>query len=180
MAKKTAESKSLGETIRTMRKKVAVSLQSLAHKTGYDEQYLEDIEDGKVAPPVGALIQISRALAVDSAALLAEDKQRERRRSYRKRTKAYSYKTLNPGAADKHLWAYLITLEPKKAHERVMFKHEGEEFVYVLEGRVQLQVADEVMALKQGSSYHFNSALEHALKNLSSNQSRLLVIVYTP
>ena len=180
MAKKTAESKSPGEIIRTMRKKLAVSLQSLAHKTGYNEQYLEDIEEGKVAPPVGALIQISRALAVDSAALLAEDKKRERRRSYRKRTKAYSYKTLNPGAEDKHLWAYLITLEPKKSHERVAFKHEGEEFVYVLEGRIRLQVADEVMALKQGSSHHFNSALEHTLTNLSSNSSKLLVIVYTP
>ncbi len=180
MAKKAAESKSLGETIRTMRKKVAVSLESLAHKTGYDEQYLEDIEEGKIAPPVGALIQISRALAVDSAALLAEDKKKERRRSYRKRTKAYSYRTLNPGAEDKHLWAYLITLEPKKVHEGVVFRHEGEEFIYVLEGRVQLQVAGEVMALKKGSSHHFNSALEHTLKNLSSNQTKLLVIVYTP
>lgn len=180
MAKKAAESKTLGERIRSMREKLKVDLEALAQKTGYGEQYLREIEEGKVAPPVGALIQISRALAIDSATLLAEDKKKERRRSYRKRTKAYSYKTLTPGAEDKHLWAYLITLEPKKAHERVEYKHEGEEFVYVLEGRVQLQVAEEAKVLKQGASHHFNSALGHTLKNLSSTESKLLVVVYTP
>jgi quercetin dioxygenase-like cupin family protein len=129
---------------------------------------------------VGTLIQISRALAVDSAVLLAEDRKKERRRSYRKRTKAYSYQTLTPGAEDKHVWAYLVTVEPKKMHESVEYKHEGEEFVYVLEGRVEVQVGKEVHRLVKGAALHFNSALEHTLKNLSAKQSKLLVVVYTP
>ena len=180
MARKRAESQSLGDRIRAMREKLQVDLEGFALRTGYAPDYLRQIEEGKTAPPVGTLIQISRALAVDSAALLAEDKKKERRRSYRKRTKAYSYKTLNPGAEDKHLWAYLVTLEPKKAHERVEFKHEGEEFVYVLDGRVRLQVGSATKVLGTGSSHHFNSALEHTLANLSAKESKLLVVVYTP
>ena len=135
MAKKAAKSQSLGERVREMRIRLKLDLDQLADKTGYTRQYLEEVEDGKIAPPVGTLIQISRALALDSASLLGEKKKVERRRSYLKRTKAYSYKNLTPDAEDKHLWAYLISLDPKKEHEMVAYKHEGEEFVYVLEGR---------------------------------------------
>jgi len=129
---------------------------------------------------VGGLIQISRELAVDSASLLAEEKKKERIKSYIKRTKAYSYKALTAGAEDKHLWAYLVTLEPKKQHEMVAYKHEGEEFVYVVEGRVEIQVGKEINVIKKGQSLHFNSGISHNLKNLSSKQSTLLVVVYTP
>jgi quercetin dioxygenase-like cupin family protein len=71
-------------------------------------------------------------------------------------------------------------LEPKKTHEKVEYKHEGEEFVYVLEGRVQLQVGKEAHTLTKGKSLHFDSAREHVLKNLSSKESKLLVVVYVP
>jgi quercetin dioxygenase-like cupin family protein len=163
-----------------MRESQNVDLDTLAQKTGYTPEYLKQIEDGKASPPVGALIQISRALAVDSASLLAEEKRKERIQSYRKRTKAYSYKTLTPGAEDKHLWAYLVTLAPKKEHEMVAYQHEGEEFVYVLEGKVEIKVGDEEHIVKKGGTLHFNSGIQHNLKNLSAKQSQLLVVVYTP
>jgi transcriptional regulator with XRE-family HTH domain len=180
MAKKTAKPESLGERIQATRKKHNVDLETLAFKTGLTTEYLQEIESGDTAPPVGALIQISKALAVDSGELLAEEKKKERRKSYRKRTKAYSYKNLTPGAEDKHLWAYLITLEPKKKHEKVEYQHEGEEFAYVLEGRVEIEVAGETNVLKKGSALHFNSDLPHTLTNLSTKQSKLLVVVYAP
>ncbi|MCX5862469.1 MAG: XRE family transcriptional regulator [Desulfomonile sp.] len=180
MAKKSDRVLGVGDRIREMRKKLNVDLNQLSEKTGYAADYLKEIEEGTIAPPVGALIQISRALAIDSATLLAEEKKIERRKSYRKRTKAYSYKSLTPDAEDKHLWAYLITLDPKKAHDMVEYKHEGEEFVYVLEGRVEIQVGQEPNILKRGSSLHFNSGTAHNLRNLSSKISQLLVVVYTP
>ncbi len=180
MPRKPAKGQSLGERIRTMRERQNVAIEQLAHQTGYAPEYLQEIEDGKVSPPVGVLIQISRGLAVDSASLLSDAKKKERRQSYSKRTKAYSYKTLTPGAEDKHLWAYLVTLDPMKQHEMVAYKHEGEEFVYVVEGRVEIRVGDEINVVKKGGSLHFNSGITHNLKNLSSKQSILLVIVYTP
>ncbi|MEW6533289.1 MAG: cupin domain-containing protein [Thermodesulfobacteriota bacterium] len=180
MPTKPRSSRSLGERIQDMRKKQKMDLEAFAKKTGYDADYLTKIEEGKISPPVGALIQISRALAVDSSTLLAEEKRKERARSYRKRTRAYLYKNLTPGAEDKHLWAYLVTLEPKREHERVEYQHEGEEFVYVMEGRVQIQVGKKAHDLKKGTSLHFTSSQPHTLKNLSAKQSKLLVVVYTP
>jgi quercetin dioxygenase-like cupin family protein len=180
MASKKDETGSLAEKVEAMRKAQTMDLETLAQKTGYDVEFLKKLEAGEVSPPVGALIQISRALAVDSAELLSEDRKQERRKSFRRRTKAYSYKNLTPEAEDKHLWAYLVSLDPKKEHERVDYKHEGEEFVYVLEGKVELQVGGEVNILKKGSSFHFNSGMAHTLRNLSTKKSKMLVVVYTP
>jgi len=180
MAKKTEKTQSAGDRIREMRKRLNLEIKQLCEKTGLDAEFLEDIEAGTVSPPVGVLIQISRALSVDSATLLAEEKRQERRQSYRKRTKAYSYKNLTPDAEDKHLWAYLVTLDPRKAHEMVEYRHLGEEFVYVLEGKVEIQVGDQVYQLKKGSTLHFNSNVPHKLQNLSTKKSQLIVVVYTP
>jgi transcriptional regulator with XRE-family HTH domain len=180
MAKKSEKTQTLGERIRRMRENLNLELKYVADKTGYTVEYLAEIESGKAAPPVGTLIQVSRALSVDSASLLAEDKKIERAKSHQKRTKAYSYKSLTPDAEDKHLWAYLVTLDPKKEHEMVAYKHEGEEFVYVLDGRVEIKVGEDVNTVRKGGSLHFNSSHSHNLKNLSSKQSKLLVVVYTP
>ena len=180
MAKKPGKAESLGEKIHKMRKKLKWELEELTEKAGCSTEQLKKIEEGKLSPPVGTLIQISRALAVDSASLLSEGKKAERRRSYRKRTKAYAYENLTPAAQDKHLWAYLVTLDPKKAHEMVEYQHDGEEFVYVLDGKVEIQVGGEVHVIKKAGHLHFNSAIKHNLRNLSSKQSRLLVVVYTP
>jgi len=65
---------------------------------------------------------------------------------------------LTPGAEDKHLWAYLVALEPKKQHEMVAYKHEGEEFMYVLEGRVEVTSAKKPASLKRDK--HFISTQE--------------------
>ncbi len=180
MAKKKTDAMSLGERIRAMRKKQKLSDDQLAEKTGYDAEYIRGIESGEISPPVGALIQISKALAVESAAFLKNDKKKERRKSYRKRTKAYSYRNLNPGAQDNHLWAYMVTLAPKKAHEKVEYKHEGEEFVHVMEGRVEIRVGKETHVMKKGASLHFDASTPHQLRNLSTKESKLLVVVYTP
>ncbi len=179
MAKRAEKIQSLGERIRMMRERQHLNIKQLAEKTGYKEEYLNKIEEGKISPPVGALISISRALAVDSKTFLSEDR-RKRRQSYVKRTKAYAYRSLTPDAEDKHLWAYLVALEPKKQHEMVAYKHEGEEFMYVLEGRVEVTVGEEAHELKKGQTIHFNSGVTHNLKNLSSKDSRLIVVVYTP
>jgi len=179
MAKRTEQIQSLGERIRRMRERQHLNIEQLAEKTGYKEEYLNKIEEGKISPPVGALISVSRALAVDSKALLSED-EKKRRQSYLKRTKAYAYRSLTPDAQDKHLWAYLVALEPKKQHEMVAYKHEGEEFMYVLEGKVEVTVGEEAKQLKKGQTIHFNSGVNHNLRNLNSKDSKLIVVVYTP
>lgn len=180
MAKKVSKIQSVGEKIREMREKLKLDIEKLAEKTGYEPDYLRELEEGKVSPAVGALIQISRAMSLDSSELLADEKKEARRKSHLKRTKAYSYKSLTPEDEDKHLWAYLVTLDPKKEHEMVAYKHEGEEFMFVIDGKVEVKVGEDIHIIKKGEHVHFNSGIQHHLKNLSSKVSTLIVVVYTP
>jgi uncharacterized cupin superfamily protein len=56
----------------------------------------------------------------------------------------------------------------------------GEEFVFVLSGKIELIVGEHRNALSKGESLHFNSMIPHKLRNLSEKVSELIVAIYTP
>jgi len=183
MATNRADEKSFGAKMEQMRLAKQLSLEQLATLTGLSQRYLKEIEQGIANPSVSMVIQIAKALSVDSGSFLsAEDAASERRRmeSFYKRTQAYSYKTLTLHAERKHMKAFLVTIDPKQEHRMVDYRHEGEEFVYVLKGQVEVIVGEEEHRLKETETLHFDSGTTHKLRNLSNVEARLLVVIYTP
>ncbi|CAN2038991.1 XRE family transcriptional regulator [Candidatus Magnetomoraceae bacterium gMMP-15] len=173
----------IGQKIKTIRKKKKFSLEYVANETGYSVKFLKKIENVEITPPVGTLLNISRALEMDSGYFLQEDYKTavSRVEAYTKRTENYAYTSLTPdGAEKKHLKAFKIILEPMQEHKGVGYQHEGEEFEYVLSGEVEISVGDNVTHLKAGESLHFNSGIKHKLKNLANKKAELLIIVYVP
>ncbi len=172
----------LGEKIRRWRREKGVDLKLLANETGRAEDYLKKIEKGEIIPPVAVLLQISKALGVDSGLLLEEeeDSVQKRQEDYRKRTDHYSYKTLTPGAGHKHLKAFLVTIESASDHSGVGYQHEGEEFIYVLKGDIEVMVGNNLNRLREGETVHFNSAISHHIRNVGEEKAELLVVLYTP
>ena len=159
-----------------------MSLDAMANETGLSKEQIKMIESGEKTPSVGTLIQLSRALGVDSYHLLKheESTSKERSKAYTKRTDNYAYTPLAPGAENKHLKAFRIVIDAEKSHGGVSFCHEGEEFVHVLEGNVNVQVGDHVNSLNKGDSLHFNSGIKHDLKNVGQTRAELIVVVYAP
>ncbi|MBF0376793.1 MAG: helix-turn-helix transcriptional regulator [Desulfamplus sp.] len=182
MAKKKDELVPIGTKIKQIRVEKKITQEFIANETGLTIDFIENIESGKKRPPVGMLLQISRALGVDSGFLLKEqeDSTEERVKAYTKRTDNYAYTPLTPGAENKHLKAFKIVIEAGKAHQGVGFQHEGEEFSYILNGEVEITVGDHVNRLKAGESLHFNSGIKHDLKNVGNTDAELIVVVYTP
>ncbi len=180
--KKTPSLVPVGKRIKQARQKKKVTYEALANETGFSVDYLKRVEAGKEVPPVGALLQISRALEIDSGALLRgqASKRKDRVRAYIKRTDNYAYRTLTPGAENKHLKGFLVTVAPMKEHEGVGYQHEGEEFVYVLTGRIEITVGDHVNFLSAGDSLHFNSGIRHMMRNPGKTETELIVVVYNP
>jgi quercetin dioxygenase-like cupin family protein len=72
----------------------------------------------------------------------------------------------------------MVTIEPHQAHKPVAYKHEGEEFIYVLEGSVGLEIDDERFELLPGDSAYYQSSLPHLLKALKG-QARILAVIYS-
>jgi quercetin dioxygenase-like cupin family protein len=179
---KTPARTPIGTKIKNARVRKKVPLERIANETGFAVDYLKEVEAGQSIPPVGAILQIARALEIDSAALLKEpDASLEMRiKAQTKRTDNYAYTTLTPGAENKHLKAFRVFIEAQKDHKGVDYHHEGEEFVYVLAGRIQVKVGDHVNKLAAGDCLHFNSGIPHKLKSISDERAELIVVIYTP
>ncbi|NWG02107.1 MAG: helix-turn-helix transcriptional regulator [Syntrophaceae bacterium] len=184
MTNKKINEKSFGAKMRQLRQLRKISYEQLANKTGFSQRYLKEIEEGMAIPPVSAVIQIAKALAIDAGSFLSAEEQeasiKRRKESFYKRTQAYSYKTLTPDAETKHMKAFLVTIDPKQDHKMVDYRHEGEEFLYVLKGHVEVMVGENQNLLKRGGTLHFNSGITHKLRNVSDEEAKLLVVIYTP
>ena len=183
MVKKKADAAvPVGKKIKKERLKKKISLHRVANETGFSIDDLKQIESGKKIPPVGTLLQIARALEIDSGFFLREQETGLKRRikAYTKRTENYAYTTLTPGAENKHLKAFKVFIESMQDHKGVGYQHEGEEFVYVLAGEIEIIVGDHVNKLNAGESLHFNSGIRHKLKNIGKEKAELLVIIYGP
>lgn len=177
----TDDLKTTGNKVKTARQERGLTVQKLAGQASISDEYLEWLEDGQVEPPVSLLIQLARLLQLDSSTFLADDVSLPKRlEEATKRTKHYSYQTLTPPEVDKHLMAFSVTIPPKTAHEGVGYKHEGEEFVYVLSGEVDLTIEEEKRKLKAKECHRFNANLNHHLSNPGEEEAQLLVILYIP
>ncbi|MBW2247296.1 MAG: cupin domain-containing protein [Deltaproteobacteria bacterium] len=183
MVKKKADSVvPVGKKIKKERLKKKMSMDRVANETGFSIDDLKQIEAGKKIPPVGTLLQIARALEIDSGFFLREQETDLKRRikAYTKRTENYAYTTLTPGAENKHLKAFKVFIESMQDHKGVGYQHEGEEFVYVLAGEIEIIVGNHVNKLNAGESLHFNSGIRHKLKNIGKEKAELLVVIYGP
>ena len=172
-----------GKRLMQLRRKQKMSLKNLANETGLSAKYLSQIEKGEVIPPVAVILQVSRALEIDSSMLLREEKKQAGKKfdeDYQKRTEDYTYQTLTPEAQHKHLKAFKVSIDPKSEHKGVSYQHLGEEFVFVLKGKIEVMVGENKNTLGPGASLHFNSSIVHKLRNISKTKAELLVVLYTP
>lgn len=172
----------VGKKIKKARTDKKVSYDTLANETGFSIDFIKEVEAGTTTPPVGTLLQISRALDIDSGELLREEEGRmqDRIKAYTKRTDSYAYKTLTPGAENKHLKAFRVKVDAMEDHEGVSYNHEGEEFVYVLTGDIEVIVGEHVNTMGPGDSLHFNSGIKHHLRNIGETHAELIVVIYNP
>ena len=183
MTTKKVDEKSFGAKMEQLRGARKMSVEQLAGLTGLSQRYLKEIEQGIANPSVSVVIQIAKVLSIDSGSFLSADEEASEKRrmeSYYKRTQAYSYKTLTPDAERRHMKAFLITIDPKQDHKMVEYRHEGEEFVFVLRGEVEVIIGEKQHHLKKDGTLHFDSGTAHKLRNLTDEEAQLLVVVYTP
>ena len=71
-------------------------------------------------------------------------------------------------------------IEPQADHAGVSYQHPGEEFIYVLKGKIEVKVGENSNVLGPNQTVHFNSSIVHRLKNLSAHKAELVVVLYTP
>ncbi|MBN1663953.1 MAG: cupin domain-containing protein [Deltaproteobacteria bacterium] len=185
MMKREKETQATGERLAEIRRKKKMSLEELSEKTGLTVSHLTSIEEGKDFAPVGDILKISRALTVNPEELFSadakeEDLKKKRVAGFKKREESYQYTVLTPQGTDKHLRAFRVVIPAKSEHPKISYRHEGEEFVYVLEGEVKIRVGRKSHHLKVGDAFHFDSGISHSLVNPGGKPTVLIVTLYTP
>ncbi len=177
------EGSGFGAKVQKLRESHGWSCEILAEATGQSPEFIQQVERNEISPSVSFLLRLAGALKVDPGTFLREEEKTRirdmRTQAYEKRTQSYNYQTLTDGAESDHLRAFLVTIESRQTHKPVAYKHEGEEFIYVLEGHIELTLGGKIHDIKPGESIHFNSDIPHKLKNLSNETTRLLVVLYT-
>ncbi len=173
--------------LKSLREKAGLTLEELAEKVGISKTLLSQIEEGKITPSIATLIHLSRVLGVPLRDLTGteheekiivvrahERKDVERRPKTGPSRSGYHYQAL---AAKKGINAFLILFEEKSEDERVFFQHEGREFLYLLEGELELCVGDDCVILKPGDSASYESKYPHSLRGING-PAKAIVVVY--
>ncbi|OIP91196.1 MAG: hypothetical protein AUK24_03330 [Syntrophaceae bacterium CG2_30_49_12] len=182
------ENENFAEKMKKLRAKKRISIEDLANKAGYSKKLLTQIENNEILAPVSVILSISQALSVATEEVLLSEKEqaspksrsKQRKDTLQKRSENYSYEVLTTEGKNKHLNAFLVTIEPQQDHKMVAYHHPGEEFVYVLSGSLELKVGRNGYHLHPGEYQHFDSSKAHKLKSSSDVPTVILVTIYTP
>lgn len=180
----------IGIRISQLRTQQGMTLEMLSSLTGFTKGYLSKIENSKRSPPVGSLSRIAHALKTDIAELLqpasAEGSSAisvvrvaERRPAVRGGTAfGYDYVSLAHTKRHKRMEPFLFTF-PSEIDKHIFFVHEGEEFLFVLSGKVEWQSGREKLILEPGDSAYFDARTPHRGRSLGGDATAL-VVVYSP
>lgn len=182
----------IGRKIRELRKAKALTLRDLSEATGLSKPLLSQIENEIVVPPISTLLKISRALEKDITFFFQEpnndvriavvrtfERERLDTRKLGRTDGGYSYEALAYKKSRKNMEPFLVEFERKDEKDMSFYRHEGEEFIFILEGSLEFRTTDEVHRLKQGDSLYFESDIPHAYRAVGKRNAKALAVVFS-
>ena len=179
---------SVGKNIRAIRKQKNITLQELADRTGFTKSYVSKIERSIKVPPYPTVSKIALALEVEVAHLLSEKLSvfTDIRLSFTKNNKGkivetlgssygYQYEALGYAKSGKNMQPFIVQAA---FNEKNMFQHEGEEFIYILEGKYLFIYDGKEYIMEEGDSVYFDSGVPHSARSLGKKKAKVLAIMY--
>lgn len=178
----------IGAKLRALRLRKKMGLVELSSHTGLSAALLSKLERGKLFPTLPTLLRIALVFGVGLEHFFVEDKRRDVgvvRRAERVRFPekpngrdiAYYFECLDFKSTERKSSAFLAEFETVPVDRLRTHQHSGTEFIYVLEGKLGLQVGVELFELDGGDSIHFDSSLPHGYRNAGLKPCNAVVIV---
>lgn len=183
----------VGGRIRAFREKQNLNLADLAERTGLEESFLAAVESEDRYPSLGPLLKIARALGLRLGTFLDDQVSRDPlivRLGERTSELAmhqgggqpvsHAYYSLGRGKADRHMEPFFIEMSPEPGADKPLSSHEGEEFLVVVSGQVQLIHGRETTTLGPGDSLYFNSVVPHNVSAIGPERASIYAVLYFP
>jgi transcriptional regulator with XRE-family HTH domain len=181
----------VGEKIKQLRENKALSLKEVADLTGFSTALLSQMENHLVSPSLGTLIKLAKAYGVRVGDFLGETegepfaivRKDERRKVSRFASKegvkyGYLYESLGFDKKDRHMEPFIVTLEPATLKTSKTSVHDGEEFIFVLEGEMEVILGDHTDILYPGDSIYYDSSIPHRVQCHQDKLTRILAVLY--
>jgi transcriptional regulator with XRE-family HTH domain len=176
----------IGDHLKALRAARGMTLDQLAAATGLTKSYLSKIQNSHKLPPIATLSRIAQALGTGIGSFFGDILKQGEGVSVVRRSErlpvvrggtafGYDYVSLAHDRLVKRMEPFVFTF-PSKIDRHVFFDHGGEEFVFILSGKVIFQVGDERWALVKGDSIYFDAAIPHRGWSVGRDATALVVI----
>ncbi|MEW5772383.1 MAG: XRE family transcriptional regulator [Thermodesulfobacteriota bacterium] len=177
--------KEIGPRLRGLREAMGLGPSAMAERLGVSLETLERYESGAVEIPVSFVAAAAKAGRVDLTVLLSGGEARlhdhclvrkgqglsvERRKDYDYRNLAYTF-------TGRKMEPFLIRVPAKEEADVSFTQHPGQEFVYMLEGRLEITLGGKKLALEPGDSLYFDASNPHALRGLDGRDALFLDVI---
>jgi len=182
---------SVGQRVRVVRQEKGLTTEDVGQRTGLSPKYLDQIEADELSPPLGVLIKIAKALHMKLGRFISTGeikpftviRKHDRRIVSRYSSKqgdqyGYTYESLAPDKKDRQMEPFMVTLMPSSG-KKELSTHAGQEFIYVLEGDMEVALDDQTEILHPGDSVYYDSTVPHLVRCHGDKETIILAVLYT-
>lgn len=171
--------------LRGLRDAIGLSPEEMAERLGVGADAVLNYESGKVEIPVSYLFNVANIFEVDLTVLISGGEARLNNHSLVKagqglsvdRRKDYAYKSLAYRFVGRRMEPFMVKVPPKSESELTFNEHPGQEFIYMVRGRLELTLGTRKMILEPGDSVYFTSRTPHALRALDNQDAEFLDVI---
>ena len=187
--------KQIGEKIAALRTEREMTINELAENTGLSTEQIKRIEDNIDIPSLAPLIKIARALGVRLGTFLDDQDNTSGPVVCRKReaedTISFSnnasdarhhmhYHSLSRSKTDRHMEPFIIDIEQNEDKDFHLSAHEGEEFIMVMKGTLEINYGKNTYVLEAGDSIYYDSIVPHHVHAFEGQAAQILAVIYVP
>ena len=186
----------VGSKIRGLRETKQLSIEEIAERSGLSAEQIISIENDENLPSLGPLIKIARALGVrlgtfmdDNDALgpvicRAEEREQQSSISFSNGAvdarKNMDYHPLAKQKAGRHMEPFVIDINTSGENNYQLSAHEGEEFIFVMQGEVEIAYGKDKYRLAEGDSIYYDSIVKHHVHGVPGKAAKIMAVVYIP
>ena len=186
-------SEKISQRIMSFMEKREIGIDRLAEATGLEKEFIETMLKENIYPPLGPLIKIARTLGVRLGTFLDDQKtndpyivrQAERQSKFsvlaeKNKPASLNFFSLGMGKTDRHMEPFFIDILPESASRKTLSSHEGEEWIAVLKGSVEVIYGKETYILGEGDSVYYNSVVPHYVSSRGGEKAQIHAVIYIP
>lgn len=180
----------LAERIKIYRERLDMSIETLAEKSGVAAEVIRAVERGDAYPALGILVKLSRALgqrlgtfmddqfSPDPVIVRATARTGEHPTHKAEVSGGFTYFPLGRGKPDRHMEPFYIEIAADA--DAQFSSHEGEEFIIVVSGEVELVYGEQTYLLRVGDSMYYNSVVQHIVRPAGGKPATIYAVVFMP